>query len=928
MRSDAGLGAGAAGAGPTTLSFGDEPAVYGCLPGTDPPGGGRASFLVFCAATGTLAGLEGPSCVDRNECVTGTATCAQICINTVGSFQCDCRPGYALDADQQRCKDIDECTNNQPGCAQRCVNTVGSYQCQCNAGFELVSRTECTRVACGAPPLFVEQGGAVTTRLTTAADVLDQLVFEDAVSYTCLPGHEAGGGKTFEAVCTATGALRASTGGLLAAQCTDINECASEHECHQVCTNTPGGYECGCRAGFLLGQDRRSCVDVVTLRGNGTQPRPQVNGDAYFDGQTGVALPSDFVLQATGLTLQATFKLARHSDGYVLAKTDVQGNTRHLALYLHRTAQATLYFRTAGGQASVRFQLPVVVNDARWHTLVLVVGAGLAILRVDRYYSGVQLLPGPIADAPSALMFVGMRSDGPGQTAYHVQGFVRNVQLYLRRLLPAPPVPAAPELMASDPTAVQVLVAGPARQFAGNAPWQPPAYAAAPHPSTGRFSLVLTVLQAPGTAGYLLAKTDASGARRFYSLYADGAGLRLYFAERGSAQLRLRRWPEPVNDGLYHRVVVAFDGLDVSLRVDGRLASAVAPLDALVDDCGQPSADCVLLVGGRAAATGSALELTGAVAYAAIYAGVALPFDPQPRAPPMPLPDLPQDGEHPYLDLLDNSQHEYVGTVPRDSSGLLVTDGLSNGVRLTAHSFWLEPNFTLAVTARIAPGDSGYLVAKTDGSGRHRYLALYVSAARSRLTMYYGSPVLGRLAANFNAGPLFDGRMHHLLLSVRQLNATVRVDDRVVGSVALLAHVQDCGAADAQTCVLNLGQRASGTGSGAHRLAVTWAQARLYPQHTLDVSPRPPASGAHNFVRLADRYISGRNQGGSFGSGVPADECARRCLALPRCRSFDAGRPDSSAAGACYLSFDSRATLGAAALSSSTVLDYYERRWV
>lgn len=39
--------------------------------------------------------------------------------------------------------DIDECANGNNDCQQRCVNTEGSFICQCFMGFELVDTTHC-----------------------------------------------------------------------------------------------------------------------------------------------------------------------------------------------------------------------------------------------------------------------------------------------------------------------------------------------------------------------------------------------------------------------------------------------------------------------------------------------------------------------------------------------------------------------------------------------------------------------------------------------------------------------------------------------------------------------------------------------------------------------------------------------------------------
>ena len=60
-----------------------------------------------------------------NECELGTAACEQICINTEGSYRCDCRNGYHLDFDNHNCLDINECQIGVPGCFGDCINTLG-----------------------------------------------------------------------------------------------------------------------------------------------------------------------------------------------------------------------------------------------------------------------------------------------------------------------------------------------------------------------------------------------------------------------------------------------------------------------------------------------------------------------------------------------------------------------------------------------------------------------------------------------------------------------------------------------------------------------------------------------------------------------------------------------------------------------------------
>ena len=102
--------------------------------------------------------------IDINECSLNTDGCDQVCINTMGSFQCSCNRGYTLNTDEITCTgtilkltwyetnkllcltvDVNECALNNGGCEQVCNNSVGSFQCSCNRGYRLnLDRMNCS----------------------------------------------------------------------------------------------------------------------------------------------------------------------------------------------------------------------------------------------------------------------------------------------------------------------------------------------------------------------------------------------------------------------------------------------------------------------------------------------------------------------------------------------------------------------------------------------------------------------------------------------------------------------------------------------------------------------------------------------------------------------------------------------------------------
>jgi len=93
--------------------------------------------------------------VDINECINvSTNDCTQQCINTPGSYECDCYDGYReITPNATQCEgmnnqlsiyncnnyigvDINECEEYND-CHQICTNTIGSYYCSCDTGFML-----------------------------------------------------------------------------------------------------------------------------------------------------------------------------------------------------------------------------------------------------------------------------------------------------------------------------------------------------------------------------------------------------------------------------------------------------------------------------------------------------------------------------------------------------------------------------------------------------------------------------------------------------------------------------------------------------------------------------------------------------------------------------------------------------------------------
>ncbi|KAL4226953.1 Calcium ion binding [Mactra antiquata] len=254
---------------------------FRCNPKRCPGGQTFNSGTGQCEAVNCPTGLRADSsalCVDINECTErGQNPCGEFqrCENNYGSYICvdsiNCRPGFKVSKDGQTCIDIDECTTGTHDCrgGAECINRQGSYVCSCPSGFRRVrgrcedkdecqyrnvcpsnSKCENTRGSfrCICDAGFEQTGSQRCKDIDECADrnVCSQRCTNLVGSYacTCEPGYKlASDGHT----------------------CQDIDEChvfSGPGVCAGECVNTPGSYQCSCPSGWRIMGNDRSCQDI------------------------------------------------------------------------------------------------------------------------------------------------------------------------------------------------------------------------------------------------------------------------------------------------------------------------------------------------------------------------------------------------------------------------------------------------------------------------------------------------------------------------------------------------------------------------------------------------------------------------------------------------------------------------------------------
>jgi len=174
---------------------------------------------------------------DVNECYLGTDRCHYNarCINTIGSYQCVCNPGYT--GNGYRCKAVDEneCKMGTHQCDEyaQCVNTIGSYTCNCVEGYE-GDGYKCQ-------PEKVDECATGAHNCSRYADCIDKYW---GFKCRCQSGYDGDG-----VTCTAK-----------------VQDPCANNRCHNMASciaGKYGGYTCECPSGYAgRGMGNNGCVDI------------------------------------------------------------------------------------------------------------------------------------------------------------------------------------------------------------------------------------------------------------------------------------------------------------------------------------------------------------------------------------------------------------------------------------------------------------------------------------------------------------------------------------------------------------------------------------------------------------------------------------------------------------------------------------------
>lgn len=167
--------------------------------------------------------------IDVDECLNQPCPSGSSCVNTDGSYTCQCQTGYTLGSGST-CQDVNECQTSSPcDVNAQCTNNIGSYSCACRGGFYGNGLT-CS-------PVIAECADPTLNDCSAYATCTD---LDAGYTCACNSGY-AGDGRT----------------------CADVNECTSgSDDCADdaTCSNTNGGFTCDCNTGYS--GSGRVCADI------------------------------------------------------------------------------------------------------------------------------------------------------------------------------------------------------------------------------------------------------------------------------------------------------------------------------------------------------------------------------------------------------------------------------------------------------------------------------------------------------------------------------------------------------------------------------------------------------------------------------------------------------------------------------------------
>jgi len=312
----------------------------------------------------------------------------------------------------------------------------------------------------------------------------------------------------------------------------------------------------------------------------------------------GLGMPS----VSTTFSVAVSAVLHVGTRGYLFARTNGRGTVRYYGVYVPAVGRVRLYYRTAGSTRNRVAFFRINVNDGRAHRVLLSISGVVARLHVDDHIATASLA-GHIVDCSDSdcVFHIGQRANGFNRVLWAIEGMVAGVTMH--------PTAAHADFPRHGSFSAVDLLTTDGRMLVGTAAAVPRGQLqldgtghAVVHVAEDAFGgdatfTFLSVTYIQRDAGYLIARADSSGTRRWLAVYSGDTSITVYFRSGGIQQSTRFGHSIEYDSSTPHSVLVTSTGSPplFVVTLDGVVLGNLTVPNGL-DTCG---AECATWVGRR-----------------------------------------------------------------------------------------------------------------------------------------------------------------------------------------------------------------------------------------------------------------------------------------------------------------------------------------
>ncbi|CAG9862752.1 unnamed protein product [Phyllotreta striolata] len=204
---------------------------------------------------------------EYDECAKVDHGCAQLCVNTLGSFYCSCRIGFELHSDGKNCQDACGGVFNQPNGTITSPLFPNLYPANKNCTWEIIASPQ-HKITVNFTHFDLEGNWNPLPQQHCEYDKIEIFSKLESNEYKShgefcgerLPNVITSKSNTLRIVFSSDSTVQKS--GFAAIFSAEKDECAVDNGgCEHDCIKTPGTFRCSCHVGYNLAANGRSCKE-------------------------------------------------------------------------------------------------------------------------------------------------------------------------------------------------------------------------------------------------------------------------------------------------------------------------------------------------------------------------------------------------------------------------------------------------------------------------------------------------------------------------------------------------------------------------------------------------------------------------------------------------------------------------------------------